>query len=120
VIATATLIVYLLWLVLAFGLRSLIQARRTGDAGWRPQADAPAPSNGGPAPSLGSARSQPGWPRQPRTCPGYRRSTCSTTLGFGQPGWLSPRSPPAPPSPPRSRWAPPGASASTRPNAPAS
>jgi len=36
VIAVAALAVYLAWLVLAFGLRSLIQARRTGDAGWRP------------------------------------------------------------------------------------
>jgi hypothetical protein len=41
VIATATLIVYLLWLALAFGLRSLIQARRTGDAGWRPPGGRP-------------------------------------------------------------------------------
>ncbi|MDG4807601.1 isoprenylcysteine carboxylmethyltransferase family protein [Micromonospora sp. WMMD1120] len=34
-IAVAALTVYVAWLVLAFGLRSLIQARRTGDAGWR-------------------------------------------------------------------------------------
>lgn len=33
--ATGTLVVYVLWLLLVFGLRSLIQTRRTGDAGWR-------------------------------------------------------------------------------------
>lgn len=34
-IAVAALAIYVAWLVLAFGLRSLIQARRTGDTGWR-------------------------------------------------------------------------------------
>jgi protein-S-isoprenylcysteine O-methyltransferase Ste14 len=35
VIAVMALVIYLVWLVLAFGLRSVLQARRTGDAGWR-------------------------------------------------------------------------------------
>jgi protein-S-isoprenylcysteine O-methyltransferase Ste14 len=35
VISAAALVAYLLGLGLAFGVRSLVQARRTGDAGWR-------------------------------------------------------------------------------------
>ncbi|MFC6019866.1 hypothetical protein ACFP2T_27150 [Plantactinospora solaniradicis] len=41
-IAVAALAVYLAWLVLAFGLRSLIQAHRTGHAGWHPPGGQPA------------------------------------------------------------------------------
>ena len=33
--AVAALILYLVWFLLAFGLRTLIQVRRTGDSGWR-------------------------------------------------------------------------------------
>jgi len=35
VISIAALTLYVVWVALAFGLRSLIQARRTGDACWR-------------------------------------------------------------------------------------
>jgi protein-S-isoprenylcysteine O-methyltransferase Ste14 len=31
----AALVIYLVWALLAFGLRSLLQWRRTGDTGWR-------------------------------------------------------------------------------------
>jgi protein-S-isoprenylcysteine O-methyltransferase Ste14 len=31
----AALVLYVVWFVLAFGLRTLISVRRTGDAGWR-------------------------------------------------------------------------------------
>jgi protein-S-isoprenylcysteine O-methyltransferase Ste14 len=34
-IALTALAVLLLWLLVAFGLRSIVQRRRTGDAGWR-------------------------------------------------------------------------------------
>jgi protein-S-isoprenylcysteine O-methyltransferase Ste14 len=34
-ITIAALMLYLAWLAVAFGLRSIIQRRRTGDAGWR-------------------------------------------------------------------------------------
>lgn len=33
--AIAALVIYLVWALLAFGLRSLLQWRRTGDTGWR-------------------------------------------------------------------------------------
>ncbi|MGI5325096.1 methyltransferase family protein [Actinomadura nitritigenes] len=33
--AIAALLIYLVWALLAFGLRSLLQWRRTGDTGWR-------------------------------------------------------------------------------------
>lgn len=33
--AVAALVVYLLWFLLAFGLRTIVQVRRTGDTGWR-------------------------------------------------------------------------------------
>lgn len=40
-ISLAALGLYVAWLGLAFGLRSLIQARRTGDTGWRFAGDRP-------------------------------------------------------------------------------
>ena len=33
--AVAALALYILWFILAFGVRTLIAVRRTGDAGWR-------------------------------------------------------------------------------------
>ncbi len=35
VVAVAALLIYLVWAALAFGLRTLVQWRRTGDTGWR-------------------------------------------------------------------------------------
>ncbi|MEY2450984.1 MAG: hypothetical protein QOD92_558 [Acidimicrobiaceae bacterium] len=33
--AIAALVLYTMWFLLAFGLRTIVQVRRTGDTGWR-------------------------------------------------------------------------------------